>query len=109
VDATSIEHADPILTAVWGAIRDRRVVEFSYQHQHRIVHPAELGLDRISGALTLRAYQVGGRSNSRKPPFWLMFRTALIDEFQVTDEAFADDPPYYVPGDAYVDPVYAAL
>ena len=101
--------ADPFVTGIRDAMRGRLLVEFSYLRQHRIVQPAELGLHRVSGRLTLRGYQVGGRSNSRRPPFWMLFPADLLEDFLVSEQAFVDDPPDYRSGDGYVDPVFAAL
>lgn len=98
-----------LMADLHDAMRDRLLVEFTYLRQHRIVQPAELGLHRVSGRLTLRGYQVGGRSNSRRPPFWMLFPAELMQDLVVSEQGFADDPPDYRSGEAYVHPVYAAL
>lgn len=92
-----------------GAILDRRQIEFGYLGQPRIVQPAVLGLHRVSGQLTLRGYQVGGRSNSRRPPYWILFPVARIEGLRVSEQAFDDDPPGYRNGHVYAHPIYAAL
>lgn len=97
------------MAALDDAMRDRRLVEFTYLRQHRVVQPAEVGLHRISGRVTLRGYQVGGLSNSRRPPFWMLFPADLMEDLVVSAQTFDADPPGYPDGDASVHPVFAAL
>jgi hypothetical protein len=101
---TSSDRAD-----IERAIRERHQIEFTYQRQPRIVQPAVLGLHRLTGNLTLRAYQVGGRSNSRVPPFWTLFTVANIHDLHLSEQIFAEDPRGYRDGDAHIHPILAAL
>lgn len=91
------------------AIRHRLMVEFSYDRQPRVVQPATLGLHRMTGRLSLRGYQVGGRSNSRTPPLWTMFSVDRIADLLITTAMFPADPPGYSNGDKHIHPVIAEL
>ncbi|WP_456695901.1 hypothetical protein [Aeromicrobium sp. P5_D10] len=91
------------------AIRDRLLVEFTYDRQPRLVQPAALGPHRMTHNLSLRGYQVSGRSNSRRPPFWTMFAVNRIEDLLVTDTVFPADPPGYANGDRHIHPVTIEL
>lgn len=91
------------------AIDSRLHVRFVYEGQPRVVQPAALGRHMITGALSLRGYQTGGRSNSRPPPFWTMFSLDKIVDLEMVDDPFVDDPPGYADGDRLVVAVIAEL
>jgi hypothetical protein len=91
------------------AINNRLPVRFVYDGQPRVVQPAALGHHVVTGALSLRGYQTGGRSNSRPPPFWTVFSLDRIDELEVVDGPFVEDPPGYRNGDRTIVPVIAQL
>lgn len=91
------------------AIVDRLPVRFVYGRQPRTVQPAALGHHVVTGALSLRGYQTGGRSNSRPPPFWTIFPLDEIDDLEVVDAPFVDDPPGYATGERPFDAVIAQL
>lgn len=84
------------------AIEARRVVAFTYDGLPRIVHPAALGEHISTGKLSLRGYQVGGRSKSRPVPLWDLFTVAKITGLVVTSEKFETNPPGFRPGDKHL-------
>ncbi|MFI5430208.1 hypothetical protein [Aeromicrobium sp. UC242_57] len=63
----------------------------------------------MTGRLSLRGYQIGGRSNSIMPPFWTMFQVDRIAELVITTAVFPADPPGYPSGDQHIHPVIAGL
>ena len=91
------------------AIAHRLHIRFVYDGQPRVVQPATLGDHMMTGTLSLRGYQTGGRSNSRTPPFWTMFSVEKIVDLDITDDTFADDPPDYANGDRHISTVIAQL
>jgi hypothetical protein len=91
------------------AINNRLRVRFVYDGQPRVVQPATLGRHAITGALSLRGYQTGGRSNSRPPPFWTVFSLERMVGLEVVDDPFVEDPPGYRNGDRHIEPVIVQL
>lgn len=76
------------------AIRERRLLSFTYDGLPRTVVPAVYG-HNWRGAKTLRAYQVSGASRSATDQPWRLFTVAKIASCVVVDERFADAPPGY--------------
>jgi hypothetical protein len=66
---------------------------FDYQGHERVVIPSAHGAHVDSRNHVLRGYQVGGFSNSRRPPMWSLFRIDDIERLTITDEHFAENPP----------------
>jgi hypothetical protein len=92
-----------------SAIRQRRLVEFTYDGLERVVVPAAYGRNNNTGNELLRGYQVRGRDAARPIPAWSVFRVDKIVGGRVLDEQFADDPPGYQPGDSAMDVIFAQL
>lgn len=88
---------------ICDAIQGRQLVEFSYGGHNRIVIPAAYGIHKTTGNRTLRGYQVGGTSNTRRPPFWSMFTEDEMLGLTVLDETFDEVPSDYNPDDAHID------
>lgn len=55
------------------AIKDRIVIQFSYDGQTRIVEPFTLGYHKDTRNLVLSAYRVGGFSKSQNEPPWRLY------------------------------------
>ena len=81
------------------AIRDRRLVEFRYHGEHRIMEPYRLGLD--GGRLRLLGWQ------SRKG--WRSFHVDEMEELDVTDRTFLQPREGYTRGDAAMDRILAEV
>lgn len=81
------------------AIKERRMIEFSYEGLLRIVIPTAHGRHVDTENLVLRGYQIGGFSSSRPLPVWSLFRQDSIELFLVLSEGFMDNPPGYVSRD----------
>lgn len=80
------------------AIRERRVVAFSYHGEGRLVEPYQLG--EVAGRLTLRGWQ------SRKG--WRSFLVREMVAIQATDRYFDEPRDGYAP-DQRMRRVQAAL
>lgn len=87
-----------IAESLGRAIRERRVVEFSYHGEPRAVEPYALG--RVAGRLTLRGWQ------SRKG--WRSFLASEVEGLEVTERFFDEPREGYAP-DPRMDPVLAAV
>ena len=81
------------------AVSERRIVEFRYHGEHRIVEPYRLGLD--SGRLRLMGWQ------ARKG--WRSFHADDMEELEVTDRTFFDPREGYVRGDDRLDRILAEV
>lgn len=73
------------------ALRERRVLRFRYRGHQRVVQPHALGRFR-NGRLALLGWQSAGGSRSGPPPGWRAFLLAHIEDFVVTEQAFAPRP-----------------
>ena len=85
------------------AIADRHLVSFVYHGHQRVVIPAAHGPHKTTGNAVLRGYQVRGTSSSRALPLWDLFLVAEMEDAQILDETFADDPPQYSHGDKHIN------
>jgi len=81
------------------AIRDRRIVEFRYHGEHRVVEPYRLGLD--GGRLRLMGWQ------SRKG--WRSFHADEMTELEVLDRTFFQPREGYTRGDGAMDRILAEV
>ena len=81
------------------AISERRILEFRYHDEHRIVEPYRLGLD--GGRLRLMGWQ------ARKG--WRSFYADDMEELEVTDRTFFDPREGYVRGDDRLDRILAEV
>lgn len=88
------------------AVRERRVVMFTYDGRPRVVEPHAYGLGG-DGVPVMHGYQTGGESVSGGLPGWRTFRVAAITELRVGDDRFASARPDYVEGRPRLDPVWA--
>ncbi len=81
------------------AIDGMRLLGFWYEGLRRVVQPAALGPHADTGKMTLRAYQVGGATESGNVPFWRLFTLAKMTSVTLLDGTFQDPPPGYMRGD----------
>jgi predicted DNA-binding transcriptional regulator YafY len=80
------------LEIIKKSISDKKKIEFFYDGMHRIVEPYVLG-NTSTGKQSLRAYQVGGASNSSIPS-WKMFSVMKMTGVAVIDETFLPRSDY---------------
>jgi hypothetical protein len=82
------------------AIRERRLVRFTYHGWPRVIVTAAHGAHVTTGNAVVRGYQVDGQSSSRKTPFWSLFRVHEMEQVALLDDLFEDDPAGFVKGDS---------
>ena len=81
------------------AIRDRRVIEFRYHGEHRVVEPYRLCLD--GGRLRLMGWQ------ARKG--WRSFHADEMEELELTCRSFFQPREGYTRGDDRLDRILAEI
>ncbi len=86
-----------------AAITGRRLISFVYDGHDRVVIPVAHGTHKTTGNTVLRGYQVRGTSSTRAVPLWDLFLVDKMDDVQILDETFADDPPQYSRGDKHIN------
>ena len=90
------------------AIREKRLLTFSYDGYSRTVEPHTYGID-VKGHESVRAYQVGGGSSSGEYRGWKMFHVSEMSGLSVTSAHFASARLDYKPGDKAFSTIYAQL
>jgi len=90
------------------AIRNRQVLEFSYNGQPRIVEPQTYGIS-TAGHPTLRGYQRTGGSVSGYTKGLRLFELTKISELRHTAERFAKAQPEHNPDDSAMSKVIISL
>lgn len=80
------------------AIQSRHLVTFKYDGFLRTVEPHTYGIDS-KGHLALRAYQVGGGSESGEYIGWKLFHVAEISGFSELSRSFDGPRPGHKRGD----------
>ena len=80
------------LTRIKQAITNKKIIEFFYDGKKRIVEPYLIG-NTTTGKQSLRAYQIGGNSNS-KIPSWKIFTIVKISNVKVTENTFSKRSDY---------------
>ena len=80
------------LAKIKQAITNKKIIEFFYDGKQRIVEPYLIGTTS-TGKQSLRAYQIGGHSNS-KMPSWKMFSIMKISNVKVTENTFSKRSDY---------------
>jgi hypothetical protein len=91
-----------------GAIRSRRLLRFDYDGYARTVEPHVYGFGRKNRKL-LRAYQVGGGSESAASAGWKLFFEDEMSAIAVGTETFAGPRPEYRKDDPAIQRVIAQL
>ena len=81
------------------AIQERRVIEFRYHGEHRILEPYRLGVD--GGRLRLMGWQ------ARKG--WRSFHADEMQDLELTDRTFLDPREGYTRGDPRMDRILAEV
>ena len=90
------------------AIRNRLVLTFSYHGHHRVVQPHTYGIDG-KGHMALRAYQIGGTSDSGRIPAWRIFHEEYILSLSTTGAKFASAAPDHVADDSFFATIHAQI
>lgn len=74
----------------------------------RIVEPHVYG-ETKDGDEKLRAYQVGGQSETRNIPCWGLYRIQEMENLIVLPDSFTGTEPDYSRGDKALSVIYAEL
>lgn len=84
------------------AIQQRKVIRLNYHWGFRLIEPHAYG-SNDKGHELLRAYQVGGASDSGQPFGWKLFRLDEVHQLHVTEEDFSGPRTGYKRGDKALD------
>ncbi len=79
------------------AIKTRKVIQFAYYGEERIVEPFKCG--EISGVGFLEGYLIGGYSESENKERWRLYQLDKIKKLKITDKKAASSRPGYNPND----------
>jgi len=91
------------------AIRNRKLLEFSYNSRTRIVEPQSYGLSKKTNQLLMRGYQRAGGSVSGYTRGLRLFDVAKISSLRQTGERFAKAQPAHNPNDSAMSKVILSL
>ncbi len=90
------------------AIASRSVITFMYKGQPRIVEPFTLGRHKDTGNLVLRAFWIGGYSESQKTPHWRLYTVNKMYNIQITERPAAAHRIGYNSDDSHMITIYCA-
>ncbi len=88
------------------AVREHRIMTFSYHELPRTVEPHTYGVDG-DGDEILVAYQIGGLTQSGSLPLWRNFKVAGIRQADFTHAVFGSTRPGYNAYDSRLSVIYA--
>jgi hypothetical protein len=91
-----------------AAINNQNLLTFSYDGYRRTVEPHTYGVDR-KGHIALRAYQVGGGSESGEYVGWKIFHVHEMLGVSVLQQTFVGPRPEYKRGDRAFTSIQAQL
>jgi hypothetical protein len=91
------------------AIKEKRVIRFTYDGYERIVQPHAYGIHKLTGNEVLRAYQIGGYSSSGTIPLWRLYDVSKINYINVTDELFERAAPGYRLNDSDMSQIFCQV
>jgi len=106
--APSAESPSPTHELLVQAIREKRVLIFTYRGHRRVVEPHAYGRSTKGEAL-LHAYQLDGTSASRPPPGWRTFATNLIEAPKLGEALFTEARDGYSPNELRLSPLWAEV
>lgn len=89
-----------------AAIKNRNLIEFSYDNKHRVVEPHCFGVT-TKGNEVIRAFQIDGYSSSGKLG-WKLYNLSKMDGLNILDETF-DIRDDYTSGDKGMSKIFCEL
>jgi hypothetical protein len=95
-------------TTISNAIRNRNVLEFSYNGLYREVEPHAYGLSHTNKEV-IRCYQTSGCSSSEVVPCWRLMEVYQIMGLTVTPRHFVGTRPGYRKGDKSMSIIFCEL
>lgn len=87
------------------AIKNRIVIQFSYEGYSRIVEPFTLGYHKDTSNLVLSAYGVGGYSKSQSEPPWRLYIVNQISGITFTNQRASTSRIGYNPNDSRISSI----
>ncbi|AKC84081.1 hypothetical protein IMCC26134_10680 [Verrucomicrobia bacterium IMCC26134] len=90
------------------AIREKRVLRFTYRGHARAVEPHAYGRN-TKGETVLHAFQTEGTSASRPPPGWRTFTVSAIEQLKLEELSFAQARDGYSPNELRLAPLWAEV
>ena len=90
------------------AIENKKVIEFEYKGDLRIVEPFVIGVSS-TGKDSLRAFQVDGNSTDSSSFSWKLFTVDKISNLSISKENFTSQREHYNPNDSALKPIYARV
>lgn len=97
-----------MIEIICQAIREKRLLSFSYKGHNRVVEPHAHGVSTANNEC-LRCYQVSGGSVTGKVPGWKMMTTNRINGLSITDDTFDNPRDGYKKNDSAMDRIYCEL
>ena len=91
-----------------SAIENKKVIEFYYKDNLRIVEPFVYGISR-TGKESLRAFQVAGTSADSNSVSWKLFTIEKLSNLIVKEESFVGDRELYNPDDSVITTIFARV
>lgn len=90
------------------AIREKRLLHFTYGGHARVVEPYSYGVT-TEGVAVLHGYQVAGGSASKPPPGWRTFTVSGVADLLVTERSFRRTRADYSSERPKLDPQWAEV
>lgn len=97
-----------LLTKIIEAIENRKLMEFNYDGNFRIVEPHTVGISK-TGKEMLSAYQIDGNSNRGEVPCWGQFSISKIENLNVLSDKFTGTRNGYTRGDSRMSEIFTEL
>lgn len=89
------------------AVKEHRILAFSYHGYPRVVEPHTYGIYGATGNEVIVTYQTRGGSQSGGIPDWRTFNVSEILGLNITEEKFERTRPGYNPNDSRIRSVFA--
>lgn len=106
--ATAGESLPALHELLVRAIREKRVLLFTYRGHARVVEPHAYGRN-TKGEPVLHAFQTEGGSASRPPPGWRTFAVAAIESASLGENSFKEARDGYSPNELRLSPLWAEV
>ena len=94
--------------SICDAIANLAVIEFNYRGLSRVVEPFCHGVSR-AGNEVLRAYQIGGDSESGNPVGWKLYEVSQMSGLRRTGATFRPSRPGYNPTDSQMTSTHCSV
>jgi len=97
------------MNKICEAIENKKVIEFVYKDNKRIVEPHCFGIHKDTNNEVLRAYQVGGYTSSGQNLPWRLYIVSKMSGIVVTDRQFRNPRPDYKRNDLDMSKIFCQL